>query len=236
MEFWKKDIANIEFDLESRDEIPKLLMGLQYIYRSAPIRKAVFNVIKQIVPKKNHKTGRPGMDLWKILVLGTLRLNCNWDFDKVHEMANNHHKLRQMLGHSKTDFKSLYALQTKAGALVTEPFKSFKELPDSMPYTGAFANRTEQALIPYVDRLASARLQVIDHFDGSDAPAGVSGDFALVVRPLPKIALCYVGYAADEDFPAAVTCLYSRNADQFLSTDALADLGEYTTRAIKALL
>ena len=33
MEFWKKDIANIEFDLESRDEIPKLLMGLQYIYQ-----------------------------------------------------------------------------------------------------------------------------------------------------------------------------------------------------------
>ncbi len=52
------------------------------------------------------------MDLWKILVLGTLRLNCNWDFDKVHEMANNHTNLRQMLGHSKTDFDSLYALQT----------------------------------------------------------------------------------------------------------------------------
>jgi IS5 family transposase len=32
MEFWKKDIASIEFDLQSRDEIPKLLMGLQYIY------------------------------------------------------------------------------------------------------------------------------------------------------------------------------------------------------------
>ncbi len=112
MEFWKKDIANIEFDLESRDEIPKLLMGLQYIYQSAPIREKVFNVLKQIVPKKNHKTGRPGMDLWKILVLGTLRLNCNWDYDKVHEMANNHHKLRQMLGHSETDFESNYPLQT----------------------------------------------------------------------------------------------------------------------------
>ncbi len=101
MEFWKKDIANIEFDLESRDEIPKLLMGLQYIYSTANIRKMVFDILKQIVPKKNHKTGRPGMDLWKILVLGTMRLNCNWDFDKVHEMANNHHKLRQMLGHRK---------------------------------------------------------------------------------------------------------------------------------------
>ena len=112
MEFWKKDIANIEFDLQSRDEIPKLLMGLQFIYRTALIREKVFNILKQMVPKQSHEAGRPGMDLWKILVLGTLRLNCNWDFDKVHEMANNHHKLRQMLGHSETNFDSNYALQT----------------------------------------------------------------------------------------------------------------------------
>ena len=113
MEFWKKDIANIEFDLQSRDEIPKLLMGLQYIHRTVPIREKVFEVLKQIVPKKSHETGRPGMDLWKILVLGTLRLNCNWDYDKVQEMANNHRKLREMLGHSKTDFDDCqYALQT----------------------------------------------------------------------------------------------------------------------------
>ncbi len=123
MEFWKKDIANIKFDLQSRDEIPKLLMGLQYAYSTLPVREKVFNVLKQIVPKKNHNTGRPGMDLWKILVLGSLRLNCNWDYDKVHEMANNHHKLRQMLGHSETDFQSNYALQTIRDniALLTPP-------------------------------------------------------------------------------------------------------------------
>lgn len=112
MEFWKTDIANIEFDLESRDEIPKLLLGLQYIYTTASIRSKVSEILKQIVPKKSQETGRPGMDLWKILVLGSLRLNCNWDYDKVHEMANNHHKLRQMLGHRETDFESNYALQT----------------------------------------------------------------------------------------------------------------------------
>jgi hypothetical protein len=112
MEFWKKDIADIEFDLKSRDEIPKLLMGLQFIYRTAHIREKVFNVLKQIVPKQSHETGRPGMDLWKILVLGTLRLNCNWGYDKVQEMANNHHKLRQMLGHGKKDSASSYPLQT----------------------------------------------------------------------------------------------------------------------------
>jgi IS5 family transposase len=123
MEFWKKDIANIEFDLKSRDEIPQLLMGLQYIYRTPLIREKVFEVLKQIVPKQSHETGRPGMDLWKILVLGTLRLNCNWDYDKVHEMANNHQKLRQVLGHSEADSGSSYALQTIRDniALLTPP-------------------------------------------------------------------------------------------------------------------
>jgi hypothetical protein len=74
MEFWKTDIANIEFDLQSRDEIPTLLMGLQYIHRTASIREKIFEILKQIVPKKNYEIGRRGMDLWKILVLGTLRL------------------------------------------------------------------------------------------------------------------------------------------------------------------
>jgi hypothetical protein len=110
MESWKKDIANIEFDLKSRDEIPQLLMGLQYIYRTPLIREMVFEVLKQIVPKQSHETGRPGMDLWKILVLGILRLNCNWDYDKIQEMANNHHKLRQILGHSDKSTRSSGAL------------------------------------------------------------------------------------------------------------------------------
>jgi len=112
MEFWKKDIASIEFDLNCRDEIPKLLMGLQHIYRTADLRKKVFEVLKKIVPRKSQEIGRPGMDLWKILVLGTLRLNCNWDFDKVHDMANNHDRIRRMLGHREEDFDFCYALQT----------------------------------------------------------------------------------------------------------------------------
>jgi len=122
MEFWRKDIADIEFDLESRDEIPKLLMGLQHIYSTPQIRNMVFEVLKQIVPRKSHETGRPGMDLWKILVLGTFRLNCNWDYDKVHDMANNHDKIRRLLGHREKDFDSTYALQTiKDNVLLLTP-------------------------------------------------------------------------------------------------------------------
>ncbi len=67
---------------------------------------------------------------------------------------------------------------------------------------------------------------------GEPAPAGTGGDQAFVVYPLPKIALCYILYESDEDFPASVTCLYSRNADQFMPIDGLADVGEYTSKKI----
>jgi len=56
--------------------------------------------------------GRPGMLLWKILVLGTLRLNCNWDYDKVKEIADNHITLRLMLGHVAWEDEYRYPIQT----------------------------------------------------------------------------------------------------------------------------
>lgn len=113
MKLGEVNIADIVFDLRSRDEIPKLLMGLQYIWCTPEVREKVFEILENIVPVDTiSDTGRPGMELWKILVLGTLRLNCNWDYDKVQEMANQHSTLRQMLGHAFMDKSYQYPIQT----------------------------------------------------------------------------------------------------------------------------
>lgn len=105
-------ISEIEIDLQCRDEIPKLLLGLQFIDRNKDIRNEIFEILKDIVPKEvDPKNGRPGMDLWKILVLGTIRLICNWDYDKVHDAANNHKTLREFLGHTIFEFHQQYSLQ-----------------------------------------------------------------------------------------------------------------------------
>ena len=113
MKLGEVNIADIEFDLRSRDEIPKLLMGLQYIWCTAEVREKVFEILEKIVPADTRAdTGRPGMELWKILVLGTLRLNCNFDYDKVQEMANQHSTLRQMMGHAFMDQSYQYPIQT----------------------------------------------------------------------------------------------------------------------------
>jgi len=113
MKIGEVDISRIEFDLKSRDEIPKLLMGLQAVYCNKEVREKVFNVLEETIPDTISKsTGRPGMELWKILVLGTLRLNCNWDYDKLKEIADNHATLREMLGHVKWYDTKKYPLQT----------------------------------------------------------------------------------------------------------------------------
>ena len=107
------DIAEITFDPRSRDEIPKLLRSLQYIYCTPEVRAQVFEVLKEMVPRGvSMNTGRPGMELWKILVMGTIRLNCNWDYDKLKEIIDNHLTIRQMLGHPDFYDTYRYPMQT----------------------------------------------------------------------------------------------------------------------------
>lgn len=113
MKFGEVDISKIEFDPRSRDEIPKLLIGLQEIYCNRKVRDEVFTVLRDLIPEDvDQNNGRRGMDLWKVLVLGTLRLSCNWDYDKLMDIANNHKTLRLMLGHSSVYDDYYYPLQT----------------------------------------------------------------------------------------------------------------------------
>jgi Domain of unknown function (DUF3786) len=127
---------------------------------------------------------------------------------------------------------SLYALNVTPETCLVAPMKAFKDLPGSMPYAGAFVTHTQQILVPHVEKIQESTGRIIETLKGCDAPSGVGGDFSFMVYPLPKIALCYIFYEADEDFPASVTCLYSNNAFSFLPVDALADVGEYTSKKI----
>ncbi len=113
MEIGEIAIADIQIDLQSRDEIPKVLIGLQKLYCDRSLRMKIFEALKDLVPEEvNPNKGRRGMNLWTILVLGVLRLVCCWDYDKLTEIANNHITMRLMLGHSLFGKPFRYALQT----------------------------------------------------------------------------------------------------------------------------
>ena len=113
------DIGAIYLDPKSRDDIPQLLRGLQHIYTEPALRERVFAILREVMPnrvkgqgKADAATGRPGMEQWRILVLGVVRLGLNADYDRIHELANQHSTLRQMLGHGDWTDKSEYKVQT----------------------------------------------------------------------------------------------------------------------------
>jgi IS5 family transposase len=107
------DIATVPIELDSRDEIPQLLRGLRHIYATPALRRRIFNILWELIPGDiQMDNGRSGMDLWKIFVLGTIRLICNWDYDKLQEIANNHVTLRRILGHGLLDMDARYPRQT----------------------------------------------------------------------------------------------------------------------------
>jgi len=131
---------------------------------------------------------------------------------------------------------SLYALNAIPDNCALLPFKSFKEFDGGMPYVGAFTTHTEQPLVPHVEKIKAGLDRIKETLNGEAAPTDIGGDFSVVVYPLPKIALCYIFYEPDEDFPASVTCLFSNNARLFLPVDGLADVGEYTSKNILELI
>lgn len=131
MKLGEVDISRIEFDLKCRDEIPKILIGFQYIYTNPELRERIFDVLKRMIPDAvAQDDGRPGMELWRILILGALRLNCNWDYDKLKDIANNHRTIRSMLGIGEFDrykFK-LNTLKDNVSLLTPDVLSSVNEI------------------------------------------------------------------------------------------------------------
>lgn len=105
-------ILDIELDPKSRDDIPPLIRGLKHIFLTPHLREEVFQILDTIFPEHLDRTnGRPGMDMWSIFVMGVLRINLNWDYDRLHDMVNNHRTIRQILGHGMVDDGEGYGLQ-----------------------------------------------------------------------------------------------------------------------------
>jgi len=91
-------IPEVKIDSKSRHQLPKLLAGLQYIFVTPELNEEVFSILENAVLKGKKTTGRLGMSLWEILVLGCVRLNMDMDYDMLYDMANNHQTLRGILG------------------------------------------------------------------------------------------------------------------------------------------
>jgi transposase, IS5 family len=103
-------VLDVELNFECRDEIIPILRSLQHIYSRPETRDAILEMVAQDVNRDSRDDcGREGMDYWEILVLGSVRLGCNLDDDKLHDLAENHRKLRAMMGVGEWDSRTSFS-------------------------------------------------------------------------------------------------------------------------------
>jgi IS5 family transposase len=92
-------IPNVRLNLNCRTEIIPILRALQHIYSRPQVRDSILRAIaRDVNGTSSAKRGRKGLDYWSILVLAAARLGCNFDYDQLQNLAENHRSLRQIMG------------------------------------------------------------------------------------------------------------------------------------------
>lgn len=92
-------ISEVKLNLNCRDEIVPILRALQHVYGDAELRGQLLRLVgKDVNQGTSRKRGRRGLNYWEIVVLAAARLGCNLDYDKLQDLAENHQRLRQIMG------------------------------------------------------------------------------------------------------------------------------------------
>ena len=106
------DIGAIKLDAKSRDDIPAVLIGLQAVRSDKAAREELFRLLDaHVLPDRRRDTGRPGMHLWRVLVMGVLKQGMNCDYDRLREIVNRHADVQAFLGHDVWFEPCFYELQ-----------------------------------------------------------------------------------------------------------------------------
>lgn len=92
-------VAAVPLNLNCRDEIIPILRALQHVYQQARLRHEILERIgKDVNPDSSPDRGREGLSYWSIMVLAAVRLGCNFDYDKLQDLAEQHRALRLIMG------------------------------------------------------------------------------------------------------------------------------------------
>jgi IS5 family transposase len=78
--------------------LPGLCAAMKEIFITPEWNERVFEILEGKIMTGKKRTGRPGMDLWQIFVLSQVRLCQNISYDELHDLANHHTLIRQIMG------------------------------------------------------------------------------------------------------------------------------------------
>jgi len=91
-------VDQVELNYECRAAMILTLRGLQYLYSRPGFRSQALELVgKDILGDAAPDVGRDGMTFWQVLVLAAVRLGCNFTYDQLQDLAENHRALLQIM-------------------------------------------------------------------------------------------------------------------------------------------
>ena len=91
-------VSQVVLNPNCRDRMIPILRALQHIYSRPQLRqKALDLVARDVLADTDPNHGRPGMTLWQILVLASVRLGCELTYDNLQDLAENHANLQHIM-------------------------------------------------------------------------------------------------------------------------------------------
>lgn len=115
-------VHEVELNLESRDRMVPILRALQHVYSNRHLADQVLRLIgDDISDGKRTDTGRKGMDYWHICVLAAARLGCDFTYDQLQDLAENHRNLRAIMGLGDCDEKEFHGKTIRNNICLLKP-------------------------------------------------------------------------------------------------------------------
>jgi len=91
-------ISQIELNTNCRHRIIPVLRAVQHLHSQTKVLDEILALIaNDILGDAEPDHGREGMTYWQILVLAAAKAGCNYTYDELHDLAENHRRLRTMM-------------------------------------------------------------------------------------------------------------------------------------------
>jgi hypothetical protein len=91
-------VDQVELNCECRAAMIPTLRALQHLYSRSDFRNQALELVgKDILGDAAPDVGRDGMSFWQVLVLAAVRLGCNFTYDQLQDLAENHRALLQIM-------------------------------------------------------------------------------------------------------------------------------------------
>jgi len=115
----------------------------------------------------------------------------------------------------------MHYLVGASGAALTGEWITFREIPSGEFYYSAFVQRAKEPLVKAFGHQPQRLLELGTQIGGTP---GSQGDASLLVQVLPRIPVCLILWAGDDEFPPEGNVLFDASISQYLTAEDIAVL------------